>query len=84
MMCAPWIAVWLTNFHKNLPFYTLGGMDVLASLAAINLGETCGQKLDLNDTDKARSKEITDEEVFKKELQDKEFSIDNPAYIISD
>ena len=59
-------------------------MDVLASLAAINLGETCGQKLDLNDSDKARSKETTDEEVFQKELQDKDFSIDNPAYIVTD
>ena len=59
-------------------------MDVLASLAAINLGETCGQKLDLNDSDKARSKETTNEEVFQKELQDKDFSIDNPAYIVTD
>ena len=59
-------------------------MDVLASLAAINLGETCGQKLDLNDSDKAKSKETTDEEVFQKELQDKDFSIDNPAYIVTD
>ena len=84
MMCAPWIAVWLTNFHKNLPFYTLGGMDVLASLAAINLEETCGQQLDLNDSGKTRSKETTDEEVFQKELQDKDFSIDNPAYINCD
>ena len=59
-------------------------MDVLASLAAINLEETCGQQLDLNDSGKTRSKETTDEEVFQKELQDKEFSIDNPAYIICD
>ena len=84
MMCSPWIAVWLTNFHKNLPFYTLGGMDVLASLAAINLEETGGQKIDVNDTDKARTKETTDEEVFKKEFKVKEFSTDNPAYVICD
>lgn len=37
---APWVAIWLHHLHEGAPFYLMGGIFVLASLAVSRVSET--------------------------------------------
>ena len=44
-MCASWIAVWLRRIHLSAPFFTMGGIVILASISSMWIPETKGTVL---------------------------------------
>lgn len=75
MMAAPWLAVWLKKFSRSLPFYSLGGVTIFASLLTLKIGETNGKKLD-EKMEEGTTEENTKQQSFKDAFENIAYSIE--------
>ena len=75
MMAAPWLAVWLKKFSRSLPFYSLGGVTIFASLLMLKIGETNGKKLD-EKMEEGTTKENTKQQSFKGAFENIAYSME--------